>query len=200
MKKYALLAVIFFLSVFSAAAQTGGLKGKVRTAKGDAISGVAVTARRDGKDVKSATTDGKGNFRMQGLEAGVYNLVFDRAGYASGLLASVEVKKNKIRDLPDRLILNVDQGTLVTIKGSVFNQDGRSVTGAEVTVEKLNADGSARKIGSVYTNVSGEFTFRQPEGAARFRITATLKDAETSKELEVDGAAIYRLALTLNLK
>jgi hypothetical protein len=98
------------------------------------------------------------------------------------------------------LILAVDQGTLVIIKGSVFNQDGRSVTGAEVTIEKINSDGSTRKMGSVYTNVSGEFTFRQPEGTAKFRLTAKLKDAESSKEIDVESAAIYRLAITLDMK
>ena len=159
-----------------------------------------IIARQKDKDVKSVKSDGKGNFTIEGLEAGLYNLVFDGKGYSTSILYNVEVKKNKVRDLPDRLILAVDQGTLVLIRGSVFSQDGRSVTGAEVILEKINSDGSTRKIGSVYTNVSGEFAFRQPEGSAKFRLTAKLKDAETSKELEVDSAAIYRLALTLNVE
>lgn len=200
MKKFILFAAVCVVSSISVAAQTGGLKGKVRTSKGDSINGATITARRKSVDVKSVKSDGKGNFVIEGLEAGVYNLVFDGKGYSSSVLYNVEVKKNKLRELPDRLILAVDQGTLVIIKGSVFNQDGRSVTGAEVTIEKINSDGSTRKMGSVYTNVSGEFTFRQPEGAAKFRLTAKLKDAESSKEVDVESAAIYRLAITLIAK
>jgi hypothetical protein len=199
MKKFVFFLALFLVSSASVLAQTGGLKGKVRTAKGDAISDVTVTARLDGKDIKSVKSDSKGNFLMEGLEAGTYNLVFDGKGYSSSVLYNVEVKKKKTRELPDRLILSVDQGTLVIIKGSVFNQDGRSVTGAEITIEKINSDGSARKMGSAYSSVSGEFTFRQPEGASKYRITAKLKDAEASKEIEVASAAIYRLAITLNI-
>ena len=200
MKKLILFITLFIISCVSLFAQTGGLKGKVRTAKGDSINGVTVTARQKDKNVKSVKSDGKGNFVLQDLEAGVYNLVFDGKGYSSSVLYNVEVKKNKVRELPDRLILGIDQGTLVIIRGSVFNQDGRSATGAEVTIEKINSDGSARKMGSVYTNISGEFVFRQPEGAAKFRLTAKLKDAAASKEIEVDTAAIYRLAITLNVE
>jgi hypothetical protein len=200
MKKFILFAAICVVSSISAAAQTGGLKGKVRTSKGDSINGATITVRQKSNDIKSVKSDGKGNFVIEGLEAGVYNLVFDGKGYSSSVLYNVEVKKNKVRELPDRLILAVDQGTLVIIKGSVFNQDGRSVTGAEVTIEKINSDGSTRKMGSVYTNVSGEFTFRQPEGTAKFRLTAKLKDAESSKEIDVESAAIYRLAITLDMK
>ncbi|HEX8636583.1 MAG TPA: carboxypeptidase-like regulatory domain-containing protein [Pyrinomonadaceae bacterium] len=200
MKKFVLLTAVFLVSCVCAAAQTGGLKGKIRTSKGDGIADVIITVRRDSKDIKTAKSDGKGNFTIQGLEAGDYNLVFDAKGYATSLLSKVEVKKNKVRELPDRLILTVDQGTLVIIKGSVFNQDGRSVTGAEVTIERLDSGGSAKKLSSVYTNVSGEFTFRQPEGAAKYRLTAKMKDKSASKEIDVDSAAIYRLAITMNVK
>lgn len=199
MKKLVLFASIFLFFGFSAAAQTGGLKGKVRTSKGDGIANITVTARQNEKDIKSAKTDGKGGFVLQGLKAGVYNLVFDGKGYSSGVLYNVEVKEKKVRDLPDRLVLTVDQGTLVIVRGSVFNQDGKSITAAEVTMEKVNADGSTTKVGSAYTNVSGEFVFRQPEGAAKYRLTAKLKDDRSSKEIEVDSAAIYRLAITLNI-
>jgi len=200
MKRFILFIALFVVSSISITAQTGGLKGKVRNSKGSGIPSVTITARQDGKVIKTVKSDGKGNFIIQDLENGVYNLVFDSRGYSSSLLSNVEVKKNKLRELPDSLILSVDQGTLVIIRGSVFNQDGRSVTGAEVTIEKLNSDGSTRKMGSVYTNVSGEFTFRQPEGAAKFRLTAKLKDQTASKEVEVDSAAIYRLALNLTLE
>lgn len=197
MKKIVTLCAVLLISAAAAVAQTG-VKGKVRNSKGNGIPNTTITARKDGKDVKSVKSDAKGNFVLDGLKAGTYNFVFEADGYNSGLLANVEVKPDKIRELSDRLILGVDQGTLVLIKGSVFNQDGRSVTGAKVDLERINSDGSTKKLGSIYSNSSGEFSFRQPEGAAKLRVTAALKGAKASKEIDVDMAAIYRLALTLD--
>ena len=200
MKKFVLLSVVFIISVVSVFAQSGGIKGKVRNPKGNGVANATITARQDGKDLKSAKSDSKGNFVLDGLKDGKYNFVFEAGGYGTGLLTNVEISKGKVRDLKERLILTTDQGTLVLIRGSVFNQDGRSVTAAKVVLERLNADGSTKKLETIYTNVSGEFTFRQPEGAAKFRITASFGEAKESKDLEVDQAAIYRLALTLSIK
>jgi hypothetical protein len=149
--------------------------------------------------VKSVSSDAKGNFVLDGLKAGSYNLVFSKNGYGSGVLYNVEVKKKKISDLSERLILTVDQGTQVIIKGSVFAPDGRSVGGAEIKIERIFSDGTIKKLDSKVSSYSGEFTFRFAEGAAKYRVTASAKGSTASKEIEVDSAAIYRLAITLNL-
>ena len=186
-------------SLFPVSAQdTGGVKGKIRNMRGDSIAGATITARQNSKDVRSATSNGKGEFILGGLESGVYNIVFDAKGYATGIKYSVEVKNGKTKDLGGNLIMMVDQGTKVIIRGSVFFKDGTSVGGAKVEVEKI-ADGSTRKIGSGLTNYSGEFTFSQPEGHARYRVTATYKGTTASKELEVDSAAIYSMAISLDI-
>lgn len=198
-KSILLTAVFAFSAIFVSAQTLGGVKGKVRTTDGDGISDVTITARKNGADVKSVKSAGNGEFVLDGLESGMYNLVFEKNGYSSGVLYNIEVKKKKVEDLGGRLVMRTDQGTQIIIKGSVFTQDGRSVTGAEIKIEKLNADGSVKKVGSGTTSSSGEFTFRQPEGAARFRITASMKDSKASKEIEVDSAAIYRMALTLEM-
>ena len=190
--------LILAVSAGFAAAQETGVKGKVRDVRGDGIGGANITARFDGKDVKSTAADSKGNFELTGLKSGVYNLVIEKSGYSAGLLYNVEVKDNKVRDLGSRLVLTVDQGTQVIIKGSVFAPDGRSFGGAKIEVEKVMGDGSTKKVGSGNASYSGEFTFRFPEGASKYRVTASAKGAKESKEIEVDSAAIYRLAITLN--
>jgi hypothetical protein len=192
-------AVLFITASFSYGQATGGVKGKVRNYRGDAIAGVEVTARRDGKDIKTVKTGGKGDFTLSGLEPGVYNFVFDGAGYNSAIRYNIEIRGNKTVDLGDRLVLVVDKGTLVIVQGSVFYKDGRSIPGAKVIVEKMGAGGNYSEFTTLTTNISGEFTFRQPEAHARFRITAKYKDAAATKELEVDSAAIYRLALSLDI-
>jgi hypothetical protein len=158
-----------------------------------------VTARQKGVDVKSVKADSKGTFILDGLQAGRYNLVFDAPGYSAGVLYNVEIEKKKVADLSDRLILSADQGTQVIVKGSVFFKEGTSVAGAKVEIERVNADGSTKRLGTGYTSESGEFTFRQPQGAAKLRVTATLKGVSSSKTVEVDEPAIYRFAITLEL-
>ncbi len=202
---YRLLPTIFCLlftaycSLLAVSAQdTGGVKGKIRNMRGDSIAGATITARQNAKDIRSATSNNKGEFTLGGLESGVYNIVFDAKGYATGIKYSVEVKSGKVKDLGGNLIMMVDQGTKIIIRGSVFFKDGTSVSGAKVEVEKISGD-NRRNIGSGYTNYSGEFTFSQPEGQAKYRITATYKGSTASKEIQVDSAAIYAMAISLDI-
>jgi Carboxypeptidase regulatory-like domain len=193
----AALSFLVFASAISAQ-NTGGVKGKVRTTSGSGIAGATVTARQNGKDTKTVKADSKGNFLVDGLETGRYNIVFEAPGYSSGVLYNVEIQKKKIADLGDRLMLTRDQGEQIIVKGSVFFKEGHSVTGAKVEVEKVNSDGTTKRLGSTYTNISGEFTFR-PAEASKLRITATYKGVSGTKEIEVSDPAIYRLAISLNL-
>lgn len=192
-----LLFVAF--AVIAANAQTGGAKGKVRNPKGQALAGVEITARLDGKDVKSVKSDSKGNFEISGLDAGVYNFVFEKTGFAAGIKYGVKISSGDTVNLGDNLALAVDNGTLILINGSVYNQGGRSITGAKIEIEKIASDGSAKKIATTYTNASGEFTLRQPDAAAKFRVTASMKGVKGSKEITVESAGVYRLAITLTL-
>ena len=194
--------VLLCTALFAAATiaqNTGGIKGKVRTTKGSGIDGATVTARKKGVDIKSTTANSKGEFALDGLETGRYNVVFEAPGFSSGVLYNVEINKNKTSDLGDRLILTPDQGNQIILKGSVFDKQGFSVPGAKIEISSMGSDGSKRSLGNTYTDVSGEFTFRQPEAEAKFRITAKFKGVTGSKEVEVSNAAIYRLAITLDL-
>lgn len=173
----------------------GGVKGKVRSPNGKGIPNAAITVRQDGKDIKTGSSDAKGEFAIN-LAKGKYNITFDASGYSMGVLHGVEVG-SKFRDLGDRLILSVDRGTFVIIQGGVFFKEGSSVTGAKIELDQVNADGSTKSLGSMYSNSSGEFSFRRPEGVAKLRVTAKLKGASASKEVEVEEAAIYRVAITI---
>lgn len=203
---FLLISLLAVSSVLAFAQETGGLKGKVRTSQNIAIAEVAVTARKNGKDIKSATTDKTGAFELNGIEAGTYNLVFDKTGYNSAVLYNVEIKKNKVRDLGSRLVLLPDEGTQVIIKGIVFDQNGRSVRGANIEIEKKQADGTYRRVKTTTSSygveplATGEFVARFAQGAADYRITASMKDITASKEISVSNAAVYRLAITLNLE
>ncbi len=194
------ILIVALSGIFAFAQETGGVRGKIRATNGNGIASVKVTVRQKDEDVKSTSSNSDGRFILENLQPGIYNIVFTKSGFAASLLNNVEIEKKQIKDLGERLVLGVDQGTLVIIKGSVFDQNGHSVYGAKVVIEKISGDGKTRRLGSGTTSQSGEFTFRQSEGATKFRVTATAKGVSASKEIIVDNAAIYRLAITLNVK
>lgn len=200
-KRFSLLILLFvFSGVFAFAQTTGGVKGRIRSNKGDGIGSVTVTARLKGEDVKSVKSDAKGSFVLEGLESGIYNIVFEKNGYGTGIRYNVQVKNGVVNDLGERLILNLDPGTQVIVKGSVFDKNGVSVYGAKIEIHRINDDGKTKKIGSGYTSETGEFTFKFPEASAKFRVIASAKGAKGSKDIEVDSAMIYRLAITLDME
>lgn len=197
---FSLIAALFlYAGAADVLAQATGLKGKIRANNGQGISGAVVTVSKDGREAGSTRTASDGGFLLTGIDPGFYSLRVEADGYASGSLVGVEVKKNRVRNLGDRLFLAVDQGTLVILRGSVFFREGTSVTGARVDLERLNDDGSVKKIDSANSTVSGEFTFRQPDGKATYRVTARYKGVSGSKEITVENAAVYRIAIILDL-
>lgn len=199
-KSFSLIVLLFVLSSVVVFAQTGGVKGKLRTNKGEGIAGATITARLKGEDVKTTKSDAKGYFVLDGLDTGIYNIVFERNGYSTGIRYNVEVKSGVVNDLGEKLILSLDPGTQVIVKGSVFDKNGRSVFGAKIEIQRINADGSTKKVGSGYTSESGEFTFKFPEASAKFRIIASAKGTKGSKDIEVESASIYRLAISLDME
>lgn len=198
-KTAVLLTVTVLAAVGTAAAQPGALKGKVRNNSGQAIRDASITLTRGSEDIKAVRSSSDGSFELKGIEPGFYGLRVDADGYASGSLFSLEIKKGKTRDLGDKLFLRVDQGTLVILRGSVFFKEGTSVTGAKVELERINADGTAKEVGSTTSSVSGEFVFRQPPGAGKYRVTAKYNGVTGTKEISVENAAEYRLAISLDL-
>ena len=196
MKRSIILLVSFFALSAVSFAQPGGMKGKVKAPNGKGIPHAAITVLQEGKEIRNTTSDAKGEFKIAGLSPGKYNVLFDANGFSAATFHGVEVGKG-IRDLGERLILSYDRGTFVIVQGSVFFKEGSSVTGANVELELVRSDGSTKSLGSSFSNTSGEFSFRRPEGAAKLRVTAKLKGVSASKDLDVEEAAIYRVALTL---
>lgn len=193
-------AVLFLFAVqFVAAAQTGtgGIKGKVKVETGTA-AGVSVVVRRGEQEVTRVATDKGGSFVVTGLRPGMYGLTFRKPGLSVGTVENVEVKSGKTRSLGDRLVLSVDEGSIAFIRGSVFSPSGRSVPGARVELARILEDGSTKKIDGRVTTETGSFVFRLTPEPGKYRVTAKISGAEPgSSDVEIDGAAVYRLAISL---
>ena len=176
--------------------RTGAIKGKVRAEKGSA-AGVAVILRRGEREVTRVSTDRKGDFVIARIEPGVYGLTFRKPGLAVGSIENLEVKAGKTRSLGDRLVLSIDEGSIAFIRGSVFTPGGRSVPNVRVELARIVSENEVEKLDARMTGETGEFVFRVPPDTAKYRLTLKADGAEQmSKDVEVDGAAVFRVALT----
>ena len=196
------VTIILTLAVVSFAQDKslGAIKGKVRVETGTP-NGVTVIVRRGQTEVTHSTTDKNGEFLVSRLTPGTYGLTFRKAGLSIGTIEDVEVKAGKTRWLGDRLILTIDEGSIAFLSGSVFNAEGRSVPNAKVELARIMEDGSVKKIDGRITTETGSFKFRLSPDPAKYRVSVKAGGAEPiTKDVEIDGAAVYRVALSLPAK
>jgi carboxypeptidase family protein len=200
--KTAFLLLIILLAVDLALGQSkpekhGAIKGTVRVETGSP-GGVTVVVRRGETEVAHGTTGKDGDFLVSGLTPGKYGLTFRKPGLSIGTIEDVEVKAGKTRSLGDRLILTIDEGSIAFLSGSVFSADGRSVPNAKVELARIENDGTAKKIDGRITTETGSFKFRLSPDPGKYRVSVKTEGAvPVSKDVEIDGAAVYRVALNL---
>ena len=193
-----LLAVVFVAAGVSVAQDKtlGAIKGKVRVETGTPV-GVTVVVRRGETEVTRSETDKNGEFQVSRLKPGIYGLTFRKTGLSIGSIEDVEVKAGKTRSLGDRLILTIDEGSIAFLSGSVFNADGRSVPNAKVELLRILEDGTTKKIDGRVTTETGSFKFRLAPEAAKYRVSVKTDGEPVTKDVDIDGAAVYRVALNL---
>jgi hypothetical protein len=179
---------------------TASIKGKVRVEKGSP-SGVSVVLMQGDNEVRQSTTNGKGDFVISRVSPGTYSIKFRKPGLSVGTVDDISVKAGETRTLGDRLFLTVDEGSIVFIRGSVFTEEGRSVPGVRVELSRVMGENSIHKLDSRNTGETGEFVFRLPPDVGKYRLTLKADDTEPStKDVEVENAAVYRVALTYKKK
>lgn len=190
-----LLAI--YLTAFGQDKSTGSIKGKVRVETGTP-AGVTVIVRRGETEVTRSTTDKNGDFLIGRLQPGIYGVTLRKPGLSIGAMEDIEVKAGKTRSLGDRLILTIDEGSIAFLSGSVFSAEGRSVPNAKVELARVLDDGSVKKIDGRVTTETGSFKFRLSPEIAKYRVSVKVEGAEpVSKDIEIDGAAVYRVALSV---
>jgi hypothetical protein len=202
-KKSLFVIAIVLVGAAASSAQDktlGAIKGKVRVETGTP-AGVTVVVRRAGTEVTRSTTNKDGDFLVSKLTPGIYGVTFRKPGLSVGSIEDVEVKAGKTRSLGDRLILTIDEGSIAFLSGSVFNADGRSVPNTKVELLRILEDGSTKKIDGRVTTETGSFKFRLSPEPGKYRVSVKPDGAEpVTKDVDIDGAAVYRVALNLPAK
>jgi hypothetical protein len=191
-----LLLLILSVACLAQDKTTGSIRGKVKVEQGSP-GGVAVILLAGDREVTRAATDKKGEFTIAHVAPGVYGVKFRKPGLSVGSIDGLEVKAGKTRALHD-LILGIDEGSIAFLRGSVFTESGRSVPGVRVELSRILAENSLERIDTRVTGETGEFVFRLSPERAKYRVTLKADGAQPfSKDVEIDSAAIYRVALTL---
>ncbi|MDX6404042.1 MAG: Carboxypeptidase regulatory-like domain [Blastocatellia bacterium] len=191
-------ALLLLISVAGLAQDKGtaSIKGKVRVEKGSP-SGVSVVLLQGDREVTRVTTDKKGEFTIAHITPGLYTVTFRKPGLAVNSIANLDLRSGQKRMLHD-LVLGIDEGSIAFLRGSVFTESGRSVPGVRVELARIVAENSLQKIDARVTGETGEFVFRVSPETARYRVTVKADKVEpVSKDVEVDSAVVYRVALIL---
>lgn len=115
---FTIFIVIFSLTVFSAGNSGGSIKGKVisRESK-EALIGATVKIQNLSV---GTTTDTEGNFILNGIEPGMYNLIISYVGYRNVVKTDVLVTPNKTTNILVELTEEVYETADVTIKAGYF--------------------------------------------------------------------------------
>ena len=199
--KFAMIAVaLLLLTAITGAGQdraTGSIKGKVRVEKGTP-EGVVVILRQGERELSRTMANKKGDFVISRITPGIYGVTFRKPGLTVGSIDDIEVRAGKTRSLGDRLVLSIDEGSIAWIRGSVFTEAGISAPGVRVELARVFGDGSVKKLDARITSETGQFVFRLAPDVATYRLTLKAEGIQpASQDVEVDGAAVYRRALTL---
>jgi uncharacterized GH25 family protein len=166
----------------------GKLVGRV-TAAGQPLSGVAVrlgASRRSGIEMNATTTDGDGEYALDGLPAGERSMDFTKPGYLPKR-KSVEVATGK----ESRLDVEMERGR--DLAGRVVDSSGRPLSGARIGVT------SGPPMNSVQAFSDAEGLFKL-EGLvdSRYTISATKEGYVTAELPNVQVPSSQPITLTLD--
>jgi hypothetical protein len=207
MKKLTGLCIcVISLAIAASGSQqkTGALKGKIEDEKGKAIAGaeVRIMSSRD-RSVTETKTDASGAYSFD-VPPDEYTISFQAEGYQEGTLQDMQqVEEGKETRVKTIRLPKATHTSL--IRGSVFDAEGRSISGARIKLVRIPTE-DEQKEGKHFkalsrdyvSNTHGEFAFRLPSARARYRITAGAPGYRAdTKEVDVNEREAVPVAMTL---
>ena len=156
-------------------AQTGTIAGAVRDATGGVLPGVSVVATSPAliEKVRTATTDGAGQYKIVDLRAGVYTVTFSLTGFSTvkregveltaGINANVDAEL-RVGGLEETITVS-GQNALVDVQNST-----RHVAMTRTVLDELP---TGRQFGNYGVLIPGVVTNQQDVGGASTNVTTT---------------------------
>jgi carboxypeptidase family protein/peptidase M1-like protein len=128
-KHFAAVAVlatllVITLPLFVVRAAGGRIEGKITDPKGAAIVGATVRiTNSETNQTSTATTDGQGRYKIEGLTAGTYAIVVSASGFAEGRLENIRVNEGAVVPGDLRLEISAVRADVSVIAGPKANSD-----------------------------------------------------------------------------
>ena len=173
----------------------GTLRGEVQDARAARVPGARIVVQATGSSVsRTATGNGQGEFRIEGLQPGSYRVVVTAAGFAQAT-ADVEVAVSVVRDI-DVTLKPEGAHELVNVKGIPSSitaetiDTSSAVRGGVVGSQDLDSlPLPARSFANIAYLVPGTEPV-EPSDPTKARITAVSTGGSSglNNELSVDGA------------
>lgn len=160
----------------SACVPTGTITGNVRDANGP-VAGATVTIAG-----VSATTDAQGNFRIENVPVGAWDLVITSPNHDSVTIPDVNVRRGETITLPESTLAIIPppaEGQTGTVAGKVKDADGY-LQSVRVSIAGI----------SIETDSNGAYTISNvPVGRYDLTATALRHDSKTLADVEVSAGA-----------
>ena len=146
-----------------ALAQTGRLKGKVTDETGEPVSFANIVLEKGGTMVGGATSDFDGNYDINPIPPGTYDLKATFVGYNNYVLNGIIIPANKITDWNIKMTsgaISLTEVTVIDYEVPLISKDN-TTSGASITAEEIaklpnrTASGVASTVGGV-VSVDGE--------------------------------------------
>ncbi|MCR5013886.1 MAG: TonB-dependent receptor, partial [Bacteroidales bacterium] len=154
---------IVLASCTLAFAQTGRLKGKVTDETGEPVSFANIVLEKGGTMVGGATSDFDGNYDINPIPPGTYDLKATFVGYNNYVLNGIVIPANKITDWNIKMksgAISLSEVTVIDYEVPLISKDN-TTSGASITAEEIaklpnrSASGVASTVGGV-VSVDGE--------------------------------------------
>ena len=140
-------------------AQQGRLKGKVTDETGQPVSFANIVLEKGGTMVGGATSDFDGNYDINPIPPGTYDLKATFVGYNNYVLNGIIIPANKITDWNIKMTsgaISLTEVTVIDYEVPLISKDN-TTSGASITAEEIaklpnrSASGVASTVGGVFT-------------------------------------------------
>ena len=152
------LAIVLATSML-AFAQQGRLKGKVTDETGQPVSFANIVLEKGGTMIGGATSDFDGNYDINPIPPGTYDLKATFVGYNNYVLNGIIIPANKITDWNIKMTsgaISLNEVTVIDYEVPLISKDN-TTSGASITAEEIaklpnrSASGVASTVGGVFT-------------------------------------------------
>ena len=140
-------------------AQQGRLKGKVTDETGEAVPFANIVLEKGGTLIGGATSDFDGNYDINPIPPGTYDLKATFVGYNNYVLNGIVIPANKITDWNIKMqsgAISLTEVTVIDYEVPLISKDN-TTSGASITAEEIaklpnrSATGVASTVGGVFS-------------------------------------------------